>query len=67
MKGAVKEPQKKNLKFNFLYSISYKISDAGSTPASTFSEVQKARTAQALRAFLHLLPPGEDCREPHGH
>lgn len=27
----------------------------------TFSEVQKARTAQALRAFLHLLPPGEDC------
>lgn len=33
----------------------------------TFSEVQKARTAQALRAFLHLLPPGEDCREPHGH
>lgn len=34
------------------------------TPAS---EVQKARTAQALRAFLHLLPPGEDCREPYGH
>lgn len=27
----------------------------------TSGEVQKARTAQALRAFLHLLPPGEDC------
>lgn len=35
------------------------------TPANddpdTSGEVQKARTAQALRAFLHLLPPGEDC------
>lgn len=43
-------------------------SDTGSTPASppnddpdTSGEVQKARTAQALRAFLHLLPPGENC------
>lgn len=42
MKGAVKEPQKKNLKFNFLYSISYKISDAGSTPASSTKFGSKA-------------------------
>lgn len=27
----------------------------------TSGEVQKARMTQALRAFLHLLPPGEDC------
>lgn len=35
--------------------------DASHHDPDTSGEVQKARTAQALRAFLHLLPPGEDC------
>lgn len=53
---------------NIYYQLVICFSDTGSTPASppnddpdTSGEVQKARTAQALRAFLHLLPPGENC------
>lgn len=41
--------------------VNYRDASPPNIDTLTFSEVQKARTAQALRAFLHLLPPGEDC------
>lgn len=41
--------------------VNYRDASPPNHDPDTSGEVQKARTAQALRAFLHLLPPGEDC------